>query len=400
MSRLTLQPFTVALGGPAPVTVEGTVDRQSYYLAVKGDGDVRRLLTAATAFGLRPPQLNADGSAHVQVGISGAWQGFAAPAITGSAQLRNVTADIKGVNARLLINSALLAFSGDHIDSLNTTAGFVGSSVILQGDVHLPAGCSTLLDCPVTFALTSPVLNLDDLNRLFNPRFAAQPWYRFIVGNTPTTGLRRLRAEGTLATPRLMIKSVVVSRASATLRLANGRLALNDLSGDLFGGREKGEWSADFSGVTPVYAGAGTIDKADVAQLAALMRDSWGTGAVSGAYNFSATGDTAADIALSAEGKLEFDWKNGLLRHVALRGASPLRIQRFRGTVTLRGARLTFDAGRMATPDGIYIVSGSSTFARAIDFKLLGPMRSYNVTGTVDRPRVIVPAATEAVLKQ
>jgi AsmA-like protein len=394
-----LLPFTVALGGPTPVTVEGTIDRQAYALAAKGDGSVRRLLGVATALGLRPPQLNAEGAAHLQLGISGAWQGFPAPTLTGNAQLRNVTADVKGVNAPLVITSSLLAFSGDRIDALSTTATFSGSRVTLQGDVHLPAGCSTLLDCPVRFELTSPGLNLDDLNRLFNPRFAAQPWYHFIVGSTPTTGLRRLRAEGTLSTPRLVVKSVGVSRVSATLRFANGRLLLQDQTGELFGGSEKGDWSADFSGATPVYTGTGSIEKADLAQLTTLMHDNWGAGAVSGVYKFSASGDTASDLVASATATLDFDWKNGLLRHVALRGA-PLRIQRFRGAVALRDARLTFDPGRMETPDGIYTVSGTSTFARVIDFKLAGPTRSYSVTGTVERPRVIAPPASEAILKQ
>ena len=35
------------------------------------------------------------------------------------------------------------------------------------------------------------------------------------------------------------------------------------------------------------------------------------------------------------------------------------------GTVALRDARLTFDPGRMETPDGIYTVSGTSTICRA-----------------------------------
>jgi hypothetical protein len=97
---------------------------------------------------------------------------------------------------------------------------------------------------------------------------------------------------------------------------------------------------------------------------------------------------------------MQFEWKNGVLRHVTLRGAQPLRIKRFTGTVQLDDARLTFPAGKMETPEGIYTVSGTSTFARAIDFKLTGRVRSYTITGTLERPQVNTPPDTEAVLKQ
>ena len=398
-ARLTLQPFTVELGGPAPASIEGTVDRQAYYLKAGGDADVQRVVAVAVALGLRPPPIGARGDIHLQVALSGGWDGFQPPALTGNAQLRNVSAELKGINSTIQVASALLAFSDDGVDALNTSASFTGSSVALQGDFHVPRGCNTLLDCPVRFELTSPALNLDDLNRLLNPRFHAQPWYHFLVGSQQTTGIRRLRAEGTLATPRLVVKAMVVNHVTAALRFEGGKLVIHDLNGDLFGGKHHGDWVADFSGNTPVYSGEGTIDKTDLAQLATTMRDNWGAGLVAGRYKFSASGDTAEEIAASARGELQFDWRNGLLRHVALHGAAPLRVKRFTGTLALHDARLSFDAGKMETPDGIYMVSGSSTFARAIDFKLTGPTHSFTVTGTLDRPRVAAPPPTEAVLK-
>jgi hypothetical protein len=398
--RLTIQPFTVGLGGPQPLNLEGTIDHDTYYLKVTGDEDVQRLVAIAGVLGLRPPQVGAKGDAHLQIALSGEWRGFAAPVVTGNAQLHNVTAELKGLNAPVKVESALLAFSEDGVGALDTSVSFAGSPVTIAGDFHLPRGCSTLLDCPVKFALTSPSLNLDDLNRLLNPRFHSQPWYHFIVGSQQTTGLRRLHAEGRLATQKLIIKSATVNHVSTTITFADGKLTLSNVSADVFGGKQLGTWTADFSGNTPVYSGSGTLDKADVAQLATTMKDNWGAGLVSGTYKFSASGDTAVEIAASAQGELQFDWRNGLLRHVALQSLAPLRVKRFVGTLALRDAKLALDAGKMETPEGIYTVRGSSTFARAIDFTLTGATRSYTVTGTLEKPRVIVPPATEAVLKQ
>ena len=400
ITRLNVQPFSVALGGAAPVIVDGRFDREAYSLAAKGDADVGRIVGLAAALGLRPPQVGAKGDVHLDVQLSGDWQGFAPPLVTGTAQLRNVTAEIKGINAPVQVASALLAFSPNGVDVTNTSAAFTGSPVAFQGELHLPRGCSNLAVCRVKFAFTSPALNLDDLNRLFNPRFHSQPWYHFVVGSSPTTGLLRMNAEGTLSTAKLVIKAATINHVQADVIMSGGKLTLKNVSAEVFGGKHTGEWSADFTGSTPVYSGAGTIEKADIAQLAALTKENWGAGAVSGEYKFSAAGDTLPDIAGSANGELKFDWRNGMLRHIALQGAAPLRFRDFAGTVTLRDAKLSFDAGKLVGPDGIYSVSGSSTFARAIDFRLAGTKQSYSVTGTLERPRVVTPPATEAVLKQ
>src|SRR4051812_45168623 len=63
-TRLTIQPFTLALGATAPATGEARLDRDAYYLTVRGDSELRRLIAVARALGLRPPQLSAAGAAH------------------------------------------------------------------------------------------------------------------------------------------------------------------------------------------------------------------------------------------------------------------------------------------------------------------------------------------------
>jgi hypothetical protein len=399
VTRLTVQPINVSLGGAMPAAIEARFDREAFQMTVRGDAELGRATVIAAAFGLRPPQTGATGSARLDLALNGDWSGFAPPSATGSVQLRNVSAEIKGLNAPVEITSGALTLSPAGIDVANLNARFA-NGVALQGSLHLPRGCSTLLNCPVRFAFTAPALNLDELNRLLNPRFHAQPWYHFFVGSTQTTGMKRLEAEGTLATPRLVIKSATVNRFACSVKFSGGKLWLKDATGELYGGRHKGEWTADFSGNTPVYEGKGTLERVDVAQLATAMRDNWGAGLVWGEYVFSASGDTATELATSAVGELRFDWRNGMLRHVGLHTAAPLRIRKFAGTVALREARLVFDAGRMETPEGIYTVSGSSTFARALDFKVEGATRSYVVGGTLERPRVTTPPPTEAVLKQ
>lgn len=399
-TRLTIETFPVSLGGVVPATARATVDRDRYDVYVQGEADVQRLVAVGNALGLRPPRVSANGTAQVDIIVSGSWAGFRPPAIRGGMQLRNVTASIKGLNAPLQLNNARLWFLEDGLRVTDVSASFAGSPLLLQGSLNLPRGCTTLPDCPAHFNLHAPVLNADDLNRLLNPAFENKPWYRFATGSSEKPGLLRLQAEGQLTAGRLVIKPVAVNRAGAHVRFANGKLELKELTGEVFGGRHRGVWSADFTGNTPLYQGSGAVERVSLAEISSVMRDNWGAGTMQGSYQFSLAGETAAEMALSAAGRSDFEWRQGLLRRITLRGGQPLRVRRFTGTAALANGRISIAEGRMETADGIYAVSGSATFGRELDFKLVSGERVYAVTGTLARPRVASPPPTEAVLKQ
>lgn len=398
-TRLVIEPVTVALGAAAPVSAHATVDAQRYSIDVKGDAELRRLVAVAATLGLRPPQLGATGRAALDLRLAGEWTGFRPPAATGTVDVRDVSAEIKGVNAPLQLRAARLRFRESAVEVTDIAAAFPGHNLQLAGRVLVPYGCKTLPECRIEVALNGPLLDLDQANRLLNPRFHRQPWYRFVVGSAETTGLLRLNAEGTIHFERVLIKTVPLGRTGARLRFAAGKLALDEVAAELFGGRYRGAWTADFTGNTPVYRGLGRVERVQVAGLADAMRDAWGTGLLSGDFQFAASGDTALELAASATGKLDFDWTNGVLRRVALRGAPPLRVRRFHGSAELRDARLSFSAGRLESPEGIYTVSGSTTLARELDLRLANDGRVFLLTGTLARPRVSAPPATEAALK-
>ena len=145
-----------------------------------------------------------------------------------------------------------------------------------------------------------------------------------------------------------------------------------------------------------------------MAQLAAAMRQNWATGTASGAYEMSISGWTAQEMQRSAAGKLGFNWQAGVWRNVVLDGTEPLRVRRFTGTLALADQRFTLTKATLHSAATSYEVSGTATLARELDLRLLGdrsavarikpgtaPLRSFTITGTLERPRVAVNTEPE-----
>ena len=76
------------------------------------------------------------------------------------------------------------------------------------------------MPCRAEFALHADRVDMDDVNRLLNPRLHSEPWYRRIAGVDSAPGvLARLHAEGQISVARLLVKNVALQNVGATLKL-------------------------------------------------------------------------------------------------------------------------------------------------------------------------------------
>ncbi|HEV2021888.1 MAG TPA: AsmA family protein [Terriglobales bacterium] len=387
---LLVAPFAVSLDAPTPTVVRGRFDDLGYHVAFEGDAEISRLLQAAQTLGLRPPQVTARGSAHLSLELAGSWLDFAPPTALGSAQLRNLEAQVPGLAAPLhLTGNALL--SDATIELQNLTASVPEYRLALRGWVRLPRHCDQSEGCPAEFDLSTPELVTDELNRLLNPQFRAQLWYQ-LTSSDSDSGLWRFRAQGHLAAGRVMVKSLVATGVEAQVRLEPGKLILTDVAAEFLGGHHLGDWNADFTGSEPLYLGRGRLERASLERLGTLMHDPWGTGALSGDYQITLTGWKAEDLARTAVGSAEFEWRNGTLPRLSLGASGPLRLRRFSGRLTLRDRTLTFSGAHLDAVGGLYSLSGTASFARELDLTLTAQdSRQYAVTGALLRPRVSSP---------
>jgi uncharacterized protein involved in outer membrane biogenesis len=387
---LAVAPFAVSFDAPTPTVVRGRFDDAGYRIVLEGEAEVRRLLEVARALGLRPPRADARGPAHLSLELAGNWLNFPPATARGSAQLRNLEVNVPSLAAPLHLTGTA-SFSEDNIELANLAASVPEYRLMLHGWVRIPRRCEPPEVCPAEFDLATPELVTDELNRLLNPQFRNQPWYR-LASTDADSGLWRFRAQGHLAAGHVQVKSLVATGVEVQAHFEPGRLVLTEVAAEVLGGRHLGEWRADFTGSEPMYVGRGRLERASLERLAGLMRDPWGTGTLSGAYQVTFRGWKAEDLTRTASGSAEFELRNGALPRLTLASAGALHVRRFSGRLMLRDRTLTFTEARLDAAGGPYSLSGTASFVRELDLMLTGKdSREYAVTGALARPRITFP---------
>jgi AsmA-like C-terminal region len=293
----------------------------------------------------------------------------------------------------LQITTAALHLAPDAAAIYDLAGAFSGTHLSFTGSVQVPLLCPAN-PCPIAFQLRADRLSTDELNSLMNPRAHKRPWYDILRASPQPSMLPKLSAAGTLSTARLEVKTLLAKRASGNVWLEAGVLTVTHLRADVLGGSTTGEFRADFTGAEPAYTIHGSLQQASMAAVAALMRDAWATGKAHVTYKISASGWDAARLRVSANGSLQFDWRDGSLAHVALNGSTaPLQIRQFHGELAVAAGQLTFKPSKMETPGGIYVVSGTASLDRQLGLRLMrGNTEGFDITGTVENP-LVAPAA-------
>jgi hypothetical protein len=398
-AHLSVGPFPLKLARSGSANLHGWIGRGGYSLSIKGDADVRRILQLARLAGVPAIHPTATGVAKLDLQMAGYWAGFAVPAITGTAELHSVEAEVRGLNRPLEISTAKIALteSEARVDGLVALA----AGTRWSGSLTLPRHCAT--PCPLKFDLHADEISIDRLNDLLNPNPPERPWYRFsssMPARTPSF-LAEVKAAGTLAADHVLIRSVPTEHASAKVELERGQLRLSDMRADVFGGKHRGDWRIDFTAKPPVYWGAGTLDSTVLNQLADAMHQNWVAGTASAKYQIEMAGLSASDLLDSAKGDLHFTMRDGSFPRVLVL-ATPLHVHRFTGNLTLRKGDIELQEATLESPTATYAVTGNVSGNRKLDLKLVPEgSAGLTVTGTLAEPRVtaIRRAETQAALK-
>jgi hypothetical protein len=404
--QLDVGPFTLGLGRPTGNTVHGQFSRNGYSVTIQGDAELPRLLELGRTAGLPTLQLAATGEARINLHVSGIWTDFAAPVLSGTAQLDSVHARVRGLNEPVEIVSATLLLTPDATEVHKLTLIAAGDT--WRGSMTLPRQCSAPRARPIRFDLRTDEFATDSLSA--GAALAGkQPWYHFLssAGQTPAAQpgpfLASVHAIGKLSAGRVLIHNASASRVSADAELDQGHLRLTNLQGEILGGHHRGEWTADFTANPPTYLGSGTLEKVTLSQIANAMHDDWITGTASVEYNVKTLGWSKPELLANAAATLQVEAHDGSLPHLVLGGeSSPLQVNRFVGRLQLHDKTVEIEEGKLQTPTSIYQLSGTASFDQAIDMKLVRDRaRAFNITGTLTQPHVVVNASpdTQAALK-
>jgi uncharacterized protein involved in outer membrane biogenesis len=215
-----------------------------------------------------------------------------------------------------------------------------------------------------------------------------RPWYQILApSQKPTPLLTRVDARGHLTAAKFAVGTFVMTKFASSLILANGMVALPDVSADVLGGHHQGEYHLDFTGPRPTYNGRGIVTAMNISQLSSSMKSKWGNGTADLRFSGSLAGHTASELISSANAVFDFDWKRGELRQMTLSNA-PLRFTRFVGEARLRKGVIEFQPSKMQTLHGILQVSGTASLGRQLDLRVQDGSRQFVVSGTLENPKV------------
>jgi len=158
----------------------------------------------------------------------------------------------------------------------------------------------------------------------------------------------------------LALGPVTLQNPNAQMHLADGKLMVDGLDADLLGGsvEVKGSLAAVGDKVEGVLDGA--FKQIAPTQAGQLVGAIWTGKAISGAGMVEFSGAARKDLAASAKGQLQFEWKEGTFAQAA---PSLARFDRWSGTASIAGGKLELGENRLKFRGGEGVVRGVIPFS-------------------------------------
>jgi uncharacterized protein involved in outer membrane biogenesis len=387
---LVIQSFDLPLGAGTPVTVDGLLDGEHFAAHLKGDATLERLQQMARAIGVGAPRIAVAGAAAVDLVIASNWAAISSPEVSGSAQLKNVRAEVGGLSSPVEIPAARVEFEHNRFILRNASATM--GKISLSGSASFPRFCDDESPCESSFNLFTDDFNPERWNELLNPRLKKRPWYGlFGAAQSGYNVIANLHASGHLASRHLTLGASSGPAFETAFSVANGVLELKDTHADLFGGVVTGNWTINFRGSEPKYESTGGGAHVQAEKLGTLLKASLGTGTLDVKYKLEMSGTDAPALAKSAAAETEFTWRGGALR-ISPDAKAPLRVLIGEGKASLDQEGWTISAGKWKTLSGIYQMSGTASRDSALDLEFTQENGAvWRVTGTMLKPQQSKP---------
>ena len=128
----------------------------------------------------------------------------------------------------------------------------------------------------------------------------------------PADLIRPLNARGEFRIALASLGAMHFENVVLGLNAANGRLRLNPITSDLFGGRYNGDVTINAAQSVPVLAVDEKIENVNLAELGKAMFDKENiTGTINGAFKLSGRGNDMASVQQSLAGNMSFELSDG-----------------------------------------------------------------------------------------
>ena len=405
-THLRIGPVALKMNTGSPVNAGGWVSAAGYSFYLRGDMELKNLFRLEDVLGLPMARPAAEGDAKLDVNVSGPWRRFVAPIALGTAQLRNIRAEIHGLNPPIEIDSATMSLTADAV-SMQKISASVGSTH-WSGGVTAPRQCAALSaapNCEFQFDLAADQFSTGELTEWFTGHPAKRPWYRILNSNFDetqgTSPLLAIHAHGNLQVGRFGLKKMLATKVAAQVAVDGGKITLTGLRGQLLQGTYQGNWTINLLSRPARYLGGGALRNIALAQVGALMNDAWIAGMADGSLELDGPGDSIQDLLEHSDGQLKFTMRNGSLPHITFPGsAGPLPVHRFAGELRLKKGVWELSSGRLESRAGLYRIGGTASSSSGMDFTLTnGSGQSWTLNGTLAKPRIAPVGEGKAAAK-
>lgn len=291
-------------------------------------------------------------------------------ALTGTVTLRNANWRAGYLANHVLISEATLhlAYGELRWDPVLFSYGPLKGTASLT----LPTGCNGPEPCPVSFqahfgdlearALEAALLGAHERGALL-----ATLIERLHLSSPPTWP----PLEGTVDANSLLLGPVTLQQPAATLRILPSGTEITSLTAGLLGGHVDASGTftqPDAGGGRPDYALQASFSKLKAPAVGSLLGMRWAGGAFDADGKIDLSGFTAKELATSAKGTLQFDWRRGAVGYqpsaASKTEAIPAALGRFgrwTGEATIAGGVITLRRSQVLAAGGTRTVEATLT---------------------------------------
>ena len=389
---LTSTPIPLALGGKSPLLLKVEWAQKEFGVALNGPAESEPLLAAVKSFGLIARDYHAQGLLDVNARLVIQPQGFAHPQWTGT-----VTTPQLALPQGITLRNVTLDFLGDQVALRQFTAVLPDLDATVSGSMRWPVRCGAP-PCDLNFTLRATTIDIDALNRAFNPSFRKRNWLylpRFFGGReaqeSPMSLLLAFKGTGTLQADRLIARRVTVENFGADITWADQRLALANVRGRALSGNLSGTTSIDFA-PSVTTTGKLTVTNADSDASTVIIGIPWAQGRGNVNAEFSFEGTEQSRLADTLRANIHFAMQNGILRRLGARGDLPFRSWIGDAEVSSRTLKITRSTLRAG--NGTFDLAGTVGSDLHLDLKLSSPSSVTSISGTLAAPQVTTSTTT------
>ena len=320
--------FAVPAGGPTPVTLRARLSLAGFQLALHGPVSITRLREFAHFAGgsaVASISQMAGEPASVDLESSGPWVppvevtlgAASAPPVSsihssGAIMFRDANWKPSFLANAVLIHQATLHLDSDAMtwDPVQFSYGPVKGSATLS----LPNACMSPADCAPQFTAVFSTLDTAELQDALlgaqrKGTLLSSLLDRFNRNNSPAWPA----AEGSMQIDSLSSGPFTATGVTANMKVAGSGVELTSFSASLLGGNLNGK-AALQAGDKPQYTIDASFTALKPALVGALLGMTWSGGSFSGSGKLQMSGFTAKDLGASADGALEFDWRDGSMK--------------------------------------------------------------------------------------